>query len=92
MSAIGKLRIIESAHLAYCPGCAEYHKIGNNWTFNGDHDRPTFSPSIIVRGENVGKDSTPTICHSFLIDGIWQYLHDSTHELAGIHVPLRSEY
>jgi hypothetical protein len=49
----GKLRVIEGGMLAfYCPGCEEYHMIpvegSNAWGFNGDYDKPTFTPSILV--------------------------------------------
>lgn len=35
----------------WCPGCGEMHAIkvgGGGWTWNGDKDRPTFSPSVKV--------------------------------------------
>lgn len=36
-----------------CPGCKDRHGINTNpnhrWQFNGDKDRPTISPSILVR-------------------------------------------
>ena len=78
-----------------CPGCKDNHLIpvksntGPNWQFNGDMERPTFSPSIKVetiggRGEN----HTPEICHSFVQNGNIQFLSDCTHALAGKMVPL----
>jgi hypothetical protein len=33
----------------YCEGCKECHGVNSGWTFNGDFDKPTFSPSILVR-------------------------------------------
>lgn len=53
----GRLRVMNHGDVAfYCPGCKEYHYIqvraGNehpSWTFNGDYEKPTFSPSILVR-------------------------------------------
>lgn len=33
-----------------CPGCKESHMLDvRRWTFNGDIDRPTFTPSLLVR-------------------------------------------
>jgi hypothetical protein len=52
------------------------------WTWDGDLENPTISPSILT-----GKD-TPRICHSFLKAGIFEYLGDCTHSLAGTKVPL----
>ena len=52
----GLLRTVEGGRLMFrCPGCNENHMIrvgdgsGPGWTFNGDYDRPTFSPSVLVR-------------------------------------------
>jgi hypothetical protein len=52
----GKLRILEDGLIAfYCNGCKEYHGIrleGNKtpiWSFNGDYEKPTFTPSILIR-------------------------------------------
>lgn len=41
-------------HLRFdCPGCGEPHIVNitgtNAWSFNGDHERPTLSPSVLVR-------------------------------------------
>jgi len=37
-----------------CPGCRETHAVSISgghpgWTFNGDFERPTLSPSVLVR-------------------------------------------
>lgn len=55
----GILRVGEGGYTLFrCPGCNEAHAVrvredGQNidgaWGFNGDYDRPTFSPSILVR-------------------------------------------
>ncbi len=42
--------------LFWCPGCNEMHGFqtghptGPNWWFDGDDRRPTFTPSLLVRG------------------------------------------
>lgn len=74
---------------------------GPMWTFNGDEEKPTLSPSILVRGtkpisdqeaerimrgENI--EPIPIVCHSFVTDGKIQFLTDSTHALAGQTVEL----
>jgi hypothetical protein len=71
----------------YCPGCKCDHGVwiipraGTPcWEFNGNIDKPTFSPSILVRWPEGEKMN---ICHSFVKDGFIQYLNDCTHELAG---------
>lgn len=55
MSALGsKLRLLEGGIVSFrCVGCNDNHvvKIGGDgaWQFNGDGDRPTFLPSVLVR-------------------------------------------
>lgn len=51
MSARGVLRIIEGGCLGFrCPGCDEMHVVNAGWTFDGNYDAPTLSPSILVTG------------------------------------------
>lgn len=67
------------------------------WGFNGDCERPTLSPSVLVYSHRTFIDhslegdalmapdnvrETPR-CHSFVRDGTIQYLADCTHALAG---------
>lgn len=92
--------------LFWCPGCECAHAIWTAdkpnpmtsavWTFNGDMQKPTVHPSILVRGrepltdDEVDRvmsgeriDKPDTICHSFVRDGRIQFLSDCTHKLAG---------
>ncbi|MGL5363721.1 MAG: DUF6527 family protein [Bosea sp. (in: a-proteobacteria)] len=88
-----------------CPGCDSFHQIqvdgSRGWTWNGDADCPTVSPSIAVSGKRKITDdeharimagekvSIPdAMCHSFIKDGQWQFLSDCTHSLAGQTVDL----
>lgn len=59
----------------------------SNWGFNGDLERPTFNPSLLVRW-NQGEKQEPRICHSFIREGQIEFLSDCTHALAGKTVPL----
>lgn len=53
----------------------------DKWEFNGDFVKPTFSPSVLVYGnEKTGRPRT----HCFIRDGRIEYLSDCTHELAGM--------
>lgn len=80
-----------------CPGCNGTHVIPtgaspNAWDFNGDLERPTLSPSILVYPHGVLLDDgsvgqTPR-CHSFVRDGRIEFCSDSTHSLAGQTVDL----
>jgi hypothetical protein len=86
-----------------CPGCRCNHIIatkepfenGAVWQFNGDFDKPTFQPSLLVKTGSYASPSyvddpeiPPVICHSFITDGRIQFLGDCTHELRGQTVDL----
>ncbi len=74
----------------HCPGCDSKHVIDvspGRWTWDGNAERPTFSPSILCRRE-YGPEHTLEVCHSFVRDGQIQFLADCTHALAGQTVPL----
>jgi hypothetical protein len=62
------------------------------WTFNGNLEKPTFTPSILVTMPIEGEK--PKICHSFVTDGRIQFLGDCTHALAGktVDLPLKSDW
>lgn len=73
----------------WCPGCDGAHRITlrpGSWTWDGDSERPTISPSILVNADRgpTGK----SVCHSFVRAGLWEFLADSTHALAGQTVPV----
>lgn len=38
----------KSHYLMWCPGCDEAHVINDTWQFDGNMERPTFSPSILT--------------------------------------------
>lgn len=76
----------------YCPGCKTYHAIWTDardgvipWSFNGDVNKPTVTPSILVRFPH--KDEMD-ICHSFIRDGFIEFLSDCTHSLVGKTIEL----
>jgi hypothetical protein len=63
----------------------------DRWTFNGDFDKPTFSPSLNTwwGGFRSGDHDVPLHrCHSFIRDGRIHFLVDCTHALAGQTVDL----
>lgn len=71
-----------------CPGCNKLHPFhtenprGVIWTFNGNLEKPTFTPSLMV-----DKD-TPKQCHLNMTDGMIYFHPDSKHALAGQTVPI----
>lgn len=88
MGKVGRITDQTGADVSYafdCPGCGIGHSFrvegnGPRWTFNGDVDKPTFSPSLLVRWRHQDRDM---VCHSFVTDGRMQFLTDCTHSLAG---------
>lgn len=95
--------------LAWCPGCDRQHAWyvvddqgvsahgpGHTWTWDGNIDRPTIGPSLLVHpdpplpsGEkHVDGYKPQPLCHSYVRDGRWEFLSDSTHHLAGQTVDL----
>lgn len=97
----------------YCPGCRSHHLIwveqpnsetGARWTFDGNLEAPTFSPSVVCfhyvgadgKFENAYDENgkrrpdavRKTDCHYFLRAGQLQFCSDSPHHLAGQTVPL----
>lgn len=81
----------------WCPGCDGPHQIstgegaGPRWGWNGSAEKPTFTPSVLVRYEGPNadtEDGPPSVCHSFVVDGQMQMLGDCTHALAGQTVPI----
>ena len=93
------IRVIEKAtHWQIeCPAsqCIEIPRDGR-WTFNGDFENPTFSPSINETRGKAGQtqaefkaDPNPWRNHVFIRDGYIQYLSDCTHELAGMTVQIK---
>ena len=67
-----------------CAGCKCLHVVNVNkntpvhWGFNGDVNKPTFTPSLLVN-----QSHPESRCHSFIRDGKIQYLNDCYHELKG---------
>lgn len=69
-----------------CLACGCGHML-KGWTFNGDMEQPTFSPSLLVTGY-LNAENPDGVCHSYITDGKIQYLSDSTHKLAGQTIDL----
>lgn len=85
-----------------CLGCECEHVIYTlpgfynvAWKFNGDVNKPTFSPSLKCTTGSLAQPGyidepgiPPTCCHSFIRNGQIQYLNDCTHFLKGQTVNL----
>lgn len=90
-----------TSYWLWCPACDDTHRISDAWGWNGDTERPTFTPSVLVggvqwsEGESFHKPSHSKVpsggqitCHSFVTDGVWNYLGDCTHDRVGQSVPM----
>lgn len=69
------------------------------WEWNGSLESPSFEPSYLTWGTRYNDangaktdhehgTASEWRCHSFLRDGVWDFLGDSTHALAGQKVPM----
>lgn len=72
---------IIDAYNWFCEGCGFVHDfwMDGRWTFNGDLDRPTFYPSLLLKQEAGWAER----CHSFVENGEVKFLSDCSHHLAG---------
>jgi len=90
---VSKMIVYEENLIGFeCPGCGHGHavavngrKLGNgaSWEWNGSMDKPTINPSI-----NCNPDLPANRCHSFVRDGLIQFLDDSFRKLKGQTVEL----
>lgn len=89
-----KLELISGEPSFECPGCGYTHIVWVSeanpynqarWTWNKSMDKPTFTPSLLVR---TGDKNGPIVCHSFITDGKIKFLADCTHHLANRTVEL----
>jgi len=55
------------------------------WDFNGDFEKPTFTPSLL------GEVDEGVICHLNLTNGVLIYHNDCTHALRNQQVPLEAK-
>lgn len=87
----------------WCPGCNQRHEIavgepngsGAKWSFNGNFEAATFSPSIHIQiGPYIDPDDPSqnepkyTQCHYFIKDGKIQFLTDCKHDMRGMTVDI----
>ena len=71
-------------YMFWCPACREPHTFDvqkGQWEFDGDWEKPSFSPSLNLLPEG-GR------CHLFLKKGIIEFLPDCRHHLRGQNVPI----
>src|SRR5687768_14816267 len=76
----------------WCPGCNMGHPLfvthpntgGSQWTFNGNEDKPTVTPSLVLESAPGARPR----CHVIVTDGMLHFLGDCEHEFAGKVVPM----
>jgi hypothetical protein len=84
----------------WCPGCDTNHRFvtklptgetGPVWSFDGNLEKPTFSPSLDCNRGHADPARGVHRCHLFLKAGMVQYLGDCTHEYAGKTIPVQDD-
>ena len=90
----GVFKVGKYGLMFWCKGCNMFHSVNldvNNspiiWDFDGNYEKPTITPSILVE-YTYGPERKNVVCHSFITNGMIQYLQDCTHEFAGETLPL----
>jgi hypothetical protein len=98
-----KLRRGQGMYFHWCPACEEMHPLPDSWTFDGNMESPTFSPSFRHSGHqriyadgkwtgewkrDAGGNLVKFICHYVLTAGVLNFCADCTHAFAGKSVPL----
>ena len=78
----------------WCPACDGAHIMHTGpWSFNGNQERPTFTPSLLVyatkpTGQELPGYKLQKRCHLDITDGQIIYHGDSEHGMRGQTVPL----
>lgn len=83
----------------YCPGCKHAHafhmdgdaNVRPMWSFDGDLDKPSVTPSLRVFTSQPQEDGTlveKTLCHLVLTKGILNFQSDCPHALRNQNVPM----
>lgn len=95
----------KSYFLFWCPGCGHGHVFWcgsgfahpQHWSFNGNFEKPTFSPSLRmfvrvakeVDGKLVDTGEQKTHCHLHVVDGELKYCSDNPHAMNGKTIPMQ---
>lgn len=66
----------DRAYYHWCPACQDIHTLPDRWQFDGNLEKPTFSPSFITRSSTRHGDQ---ICHYTITGGVIHFCSDSTH-------------
>lgn len=100
---MNRVRRVEHGISFKCPGCGDTHYVPTEgdhaWEWNGDLERPTIKPSVLVRSGHHAPHYKPGdecwcgkdygfICHSGITNGTIFFAPDSTHALSGQTVDL----
>lgn len=85
----------------WCPACEEMHAFaldgknasGAQWTWNGNVEAPSFSPSMLIKINPPGHphyqpQATSSVCHYILTAGVINFCGDCTHAMKGQSVSL----
>lgn len=84
------MKVIElkgnGAHQGYMvtsPATGQNVLFDKRWSFNGDFEKPTFRPSMLMEYPVENPETGHVREHFFVTDGKIEYLNDCHHECAG---------
>ena len=80
----------QTAFFHWCPACEEMHPLPHSWDFDGNVEKPTFSPSFaqtfvhwtegVDEETNLGRgEKQHRLCHYIITGGIINFCSDSWH-------------
>ena len=88
-------------YYVWCPGCNELHGFRTrapqprsgepsipSWTYNGNPEKPTFTPSLRYLRHRADYPGCGPHCHIIVTDGKLQFCADCEHKLAGTTIDL----
>ena len=78
-----------TGYYIWCVACKHAHVYEvPGWSFNGNLEKPSFTPSLLEFYTKPGTNQRIITCHFFVTDGIIKYCGDCPHELNCQNLPL----
>ena len=75
---------VHQGYIITSPATGQNILFDSRWRFNGDFEKPTFSPSMLMTYDGHENPETGHVRdHFFVRDGKIQYLSDCNHNMAG---------
>lgn len=74
---------VHQGYIVTSPATGQNILFDKRWKFNGDFEKPTFSPSMLIQYPEENPETGHVREHFFVRDGTIRYLSDCHHDMAG---------